>query len=153
VAVESTAEMRDAVAAALPSADVCVMAAAPADFGAREAADVKIKKQHAPDSIALVRTPDILADTRSARKPGAIVIGFALETNDVIENAASKLAAKGLDAIVANDATESGAGFAVDTNRVAILTRDGAREDLPLMAKSDVADALLDRVEKMIDGR
>jgi phosphopantothenoylcysteine decarboxylase/phosphopantothenate--cysteine ligase len=82
-----------------------------------------------------------------------VIVGFALETNDVIENGRSKLASKDLDMIVVNDATESGAGFGVDTNRVTLLLRDGKQEVLPLMSKSDVADAILDRVERLIDGR
>ena len=145
--VESTEEMASAVAAALPAADVLIMAAAPADFRPAVAATTKIKKRSEPKQVELVPTPDILLSTRDARKPGAIIVGFALETNDAVSNGRGKLAAKGLDLIVVNDATEAGAGFGVETNRVTILSRSGSEEDLPLMSKREVADAILDRVE------
>ena len=150
--VESTEEMASAVAAALPAADVLIMAAAPADFRPAVAATTKIKKRSEPKQVELVPTPDILLSTRDARKPGAIVVGFALETNDAVSNGRGKLAAKGLDLIVVNDATEAGAGFGVETNRVTILSRSGSREDLPLMSKREVADAILDRVEGLRSG-
>jgi phosphopantothenoylcysteine decarboxylase/phosphopantothenate--cysteine ligase len=153
VAVETTAELRDAVAGALPTADVLIMAAAPADFAVAHVADAKIKKASAPSSVALAPTVDILADTRSKRRPGCVVVGFALETDDAIANGRAKLAAKGLDAIVVNDARETGAGFAVDTNRVTVLFADGRVDELPLMSKVEVADELMDRVERMLDGR
>ena len=83
-----------------------------------------------------------------------MIIGFALETDDLLTNAARKLEKKGLDLIVLNDAKEAGAGFGVDTNRVTFLTRGGAEpERLPLMPKSAVADAILDRAEGLLDGR
>lgn len=153
VDVESTKEMADAVASSLETADVLVMAAAPADFRVATIADRKLKKAERPDSLSLEATTDILLETRAVRRQGTIVVGFALETNDVLVNAGAKLAAKGLDMIVANDATESGAGFAVDTNRVTIIDREGRSEALPLMSKTDVADAILDRVEARLDGR
>jgi phosphopantothenoylcysteine decarboxylase/phosphopantothenate--cysteine ligase len=145
--------MRDAVAAELPNADALVMAAAPADFRAAEPATRKIKKAARPDSLALTSTVDILASTKNARRPGMVTVGFALETNDVISNGRAKLEAKDLDLLVANDATEKGAGFSVDTNRVTILSRDGADEVLPLLPKADVADAILDRVARLFNGR
>ena len=80
-------------------------------------------------------------------------MGFALETTDALESGRSKLSSKKLDLIVVNDATEPGAGFGVDTNRVTLLTRDGGEERLPLMAKTAVADAILDRVETLLRGR
>ena len=82
-----------------------------------------------------------------------ITVGFALETDDVLENGAAKLDSKRLDLIVTNDAREPGAGFAVDTNRVTMLARDGTRTDLPLLQKTEVADAILDRVVELLDGR
>jgi phosphopantothenoylcysteine decarboxylase/phosphopantothenate--cysteine ligase len=82
-----------------------------------------------------------------------ITVAFALETNDVLANGRAKLEAKSLDLLVANDATEAGAGFGVDTNRVTILARDGSQEELPLMPKSEVADAILDRVARLLNGR
>lgn len=153
-ACESTEDMARAVSAALPMADVLVMAAAPADFKPAAPASAKIRKTSAPPPLELAPTPDILATTRPARRGDAVIVGFALETHDVLEHARGKLASKGLDLIVVNDATESGAGFGVDTNRVTLLDRDGGEDHLALMPKSDVADAILDRVETlMVDHR
>jgi phosphopantothenoylcysteine decarboxylase / phosphopantothenate---cysteine ligase len=150
--VETTEEMAQAVAEELATADALIMAAAPADFRAAEPASSKIKKSKAPRELALSPTPDILASTRGARRDGAVIVGFALETNDALEHGREKLAAKGLDLIVVNDATEAGAGFGVDTNRVSLLTRSGEVEHLPLLSKDDVADAILDRVEAVLRG-
>jgi phosphopantothenoylcysteine decarboxylase/phosphopantothenate--cysteine ligase len=130
------------------------MAAAPADYRPGEVASGKLKKTGAPRMLELHETPDILAATKAARRPGAVMVGFALETEDLLANAARKLETKGLDLIVLNDATEPGAGFGVDTNRVTFLTRGGDEpERLPLMPKSDVADAILDRAEALLNGR
>ena len=153
VHVETTEEMRDAVAREVAQSDVLVMAAAPADFRPSTLASEKIKKAGRPASIALADTVDILASTKNARRKGMVTVGFALETNDVIANASKKLAAKDLDLLVVNDATEAGAGFGVDTNRVTILSRDGDQERLPLLSKAEVADAILDRVTRRLDGR
>jgi phosphopantothenoylcysteine decarboxylase/phosphopantothenate--cysteine ligase len=144
--------MADAVRAALPAADALVMAAAPADFRPARVADDKIKKSSRPEPIALEPTPDILLSTRDARKPGAVIVGFALETRDAVGYGRAKLAAKSLDMVVVNDATEPGAGFGVATNRVTFVTPDG-EEALPLLAKRDVADAILDRVERLLVAR
>jgi phosphopantothenoylcysteine decarboxylase/phosphopantothenate--cysteine ligase len=153
VDVESTREMRDAVARELPVADVLIMAAAPADFAPANAAADKIKKDKGPSSIELTRTDDILVSTRDARKDGAVIVGFALETGSAVAEASRKLQDKGLDLVVANDATEAGAGFGTETNRVTLVHRNGDIEHLPLMSKRDVADAILDRVERLLDGR
>jgi phosphopantothenoylcysteine decarboxylase / phosphopantothenate---cysteine ligase len=153
VAVSSTADMRNAVAAALPTADALIMAAAPADFRATDVSDQKIKKGSASLVLSLEHTDDILASTRAVRKPGAVVMGFALETTNVESNASAKLQKKGLDFIVANDATEEGAGFGTETNRVVILSANGSRETPPLMAKTALADLLLDRVWRALDDR
>ncbi len=152
-AVESTGEMAAAVERLLPESDVLVMSAAPADFRPAETLNSKIKKANAPVSIALAPTADILVTTKHARREGAVVVGFALETNDALDNGRKKLASKDLDLIVVNDATEPGAGFGVDTNRVTLLSRDGTEERLALMPKTEVADAILDRVERLFDGR
>ena len=151
--VESTSDMAAAVEGLLPRCDVLVMAAAPADFRPMNVATSKIKKANAVAPIALVSTADILTSTKGARRANAVIVGFALETDDVVANARGKLASKDLDMIVLNDAREAGAGFVVDTNRVTFLMRDGSEEVLPLMPKSEVADAILDRVERLIDGR
>jgi phosphopantothenoylcysteine decarboxylase/phosphopantothenate--cysteine ligase len=148
--VETTEEMADAVAKKLPKADVLVMAAAPADFRPKDVATSKIKKTGKAPSVALEETPDILKSTAAKRKKGMIAVGFALETDDLKENAKKKLAAKGLDLIVANSAREPGAGFGYDTNRVTLFSAKGDTEELPLLPKSDVADLLLDRIEKML---
>ncbi len=149
--VETTQEMADAVRAELGSADVLVMAAAPADFRPATVAGAKIKKRgNAPDPVVLTENVDILSSTRNARKPGMIAVGFALETDDVLENATAKLAKKGLDLVVANSAREAGAGFGYDTNRVTIIGREGAPDALPLLPKSEVADRILDRIEALL---
>lgn len=150
--VETTAEMAAAVAAELPAADVLVMAAAPADFRVAEPAAHKIKKGTPPAPLALVPAPDILQTTRDRRKPGAVIVGFALETRDLVAAAKAKLDAKGLDLVVANDATEPGAGFGHATNRVTIVSAEG-EEPLPLATKADVADAILDRVAARLAAR
>jgi phosphopantothenoylcysteine decarboxylase/phosphopantothenate--cysteine ligase len=149
-AVETTDEMAAAVAAELPAADVLVMAAAPADFRPAAVAPQKLKRAAGVPPLELAPTADILAGTRGLRREGAVIVGFALETTDLEANARRKLAAKELDLIVLNDATEPGAGFGVDTNRVTLLRRDGDAESLPLLAKADVADAILDRVERLL---
>ena len=153
VAVMSTAQMRDAVAAALPTADALIMAAAPADFRSARVEAHKIKKGDASLVIELEQTEDILASTRVHRKPGAIMMGFALETSDLEAHAMAKMRRKGLDFIVANDALEAGAGFGTDTNRVTILSATGQPETIPLMLKTDLADVLLDRVWRALDAR
>ena len=153
VRVETTEQMRDAVASELPDADVLIMAAAPADFRASKIASEKIKKSSAPSALGLAPTPDILASTIDARRDGSIVVGFALETNDVIAHGREKLERKQLDLVVVNDATEKGAGFGVDTNRVTLLARNGADETLPLMPKQELADVILDRVVRLLNGR
>ena len=153
VHVETTEEMASAVDAELREADALIMAAAPADFRAADPARQKIKKGAAPSSLALAPTRDILAATRAARRPGAVVVGFALETADALRNGRGKLEAKGLDLVVVNDATEPGAGFGVDTNRVTILSREGGEHPLPLLPKTAVADEILDRVRELLDGR
>jgi phosphopantothenoylcysteine decarboxylase/phosphopantothenate--cysteine ligase len=152
--VETAEEMRAAVAAALPGADVLVMSAAVADFRPAEAAGEKIKKEDGGlPEIRLERTADVLASTRALRPEGCVVVGFALETTDLLRNGRRKLEGKGLDLLVLNDATEPGAGFEVHTNRVTFLLPGGGEEPLPLMHKGDVADRILDRVELILDGR
>jgi phosphopantothenoylcysteine decarboxylase/phosphopantothenate--cysteine ligase len=152
VPVESTADMCEAVRASLPTSDALVMAAAPADFGVPAPAAGKIKKGSGAPTLALAPTPDILLATRSARRPGAVIVGFALETGDPVPSAREKLQRKALDLVVANDATEPGAGFGGDTNRVTLVSADAA-EALPLLTKPQVADAILDRVAALLEAR
>ena len=146
VRVETTEEMSSAVNAAVATADVLVMAAAPADFRAAEVASAKIKKGSDAPTIELAPTPDILRESAPHMRAGSVRVGFALETNDGAANARHKLESKSLDMIVLNDALESDAGIGVDTNRVTILGRDGSAEDVPLMLKRELADIILDRV-------
>jgi phosphopantothenoylcysteine decarboxylase/phosphopantothenate--cysteine ligase len=143
--VESTDEMSKAVGRHLPETDVLVMAAAPADFRPASPSSDKIKRSTGPKSIDLQPTDDILRETRDKRKEGSLIVGFALETRELVANAERKLAEKGLDLVVANDALEPGAGFSGDTNKVTFVLPNGARESLALMSKAAVADELLDR--------
>ena len=146
-------EMSRSVADALPSADVLIMAAAPADFRPAAEAKEKIKKQRSAPKIELEPTEDILKSTISKRKKKSLIVGFALETTDGIKNAKEKLKAKDLDLVVLNNAKEPGAGFGVDTNRVTVIGRNGKEQALELMSKADLAEVLLDRVEEELRGR
>jgi phosphopantothenoylcysteine decarboxylase/phosphopantothenate--cysteine ligase len=146
-------EMSKAVAKALPSADVLVMAAAPADFRPTTEAKQKIKKGKSAPRIDLEQTEDILKSTIARRKKKSVIVGFALETTNGVSNAREKLTSKSLDLVVLNDATEPGAGFGVDTNRVTLIDRKGREEELQLMSKADLAELLLDRIERELGGR
>ncbi|MEP6550733.1 MAG: bifunctional phosphopantothenoylcysteine decarboxylase/phosphopantothenate--cysteine ligase CoaBC, partial [Gemmatimonadales bacterium] len=150
---ETVQEMAHSVAENLPTTDVLIMAAAPADFRPSVEAPEKIKKGRSAPKIDLEPTVDILKSTIAKRKKKSVIVGFALETSDGINNAREKLEAKDLDLVVLNDAKEPGAGFGVDTNRVTVLTRDGKQEALALMSKTDLAEILLDRIEEEIRGR
>lgn len=151
----TAAQMQAAVLETCREADVLVMAAAVADFRPTQVAEQKIKKTVDMTSLtlALERTPDILVSVKAARPDMPrlqVVVGFAAETQDLLTNAQAKLTAKGLDLIVANDVSASDAGFGVDTNRVTILDRGGRAEVLPLMSKSAVAEAIMERVAVLL---
>jgi phosphopantothenoylcysteine decarboxylase/phosphopantothenate--cysteine ligase len=146
VRVETAAEMEDAVHAAEASADVVVMAAAVADFRPARVAQRKLKKQAGVPEITLEPTPDILAGLGTRKRPGQTIVGFAAETDEVRQNAAAKLAAKGIDLIVANDVTAPGAGFEHDTNHVVIMDADGTEREVPLADKRAIARAVFDAV-------
>jgi phosphopantothenoylcysteine decarboxylase/phosphopantothenate--cysteine ligase len=146
VRVETAEEMNDAVQARRDTADFVFMAAAVADYAPAETADTKLKKGDDDLVLHLRRTPDILKGIGDHKRPGQTLVGFAMETDNAHENARRKLEEKNLDWIVLNDLTEEGAGFGPSTNRVTLLSRNGATEDLPLMPKPDVAEAILDRV-------
>ncbi len=150
VRVDTTAELHAAVATHLPAADLLVMAAAPADWRVAEPRETKHARADGPVALTLTPTADILSETRASRKPGAVIVGFALETGDPVARAREKLERKGLDLVVANDALEPGAGFEVATNRVTLLGRDGPATALPLMPKADVAEAILDAAEALL---
>lgn len=127
-------------------ADIIIMAAAVADYTPLETSASKIKKQEGELIVRLRRTPDILAELGKSKRPGQQLIGFALETDDVIPNARRKLESKNLDWIVLNNLRETGAGFGKKTNRVTLIGRNGTIEELPLMSKEKVAEAILDRI-------
>lgn len=145
--IKTTAQLGQAVQQALPTADVLFMAAAPADYRPTVPLDRKRPRQAGPLSVELEPTEDIWAATRPIRKPGALMVGFALETGQAVEKAAAKLAKKGLDLIVANDALEPGAGFEVDTNRVTIIDASGGKQVVPFGTKAEVAEAIVNAVE------
>jgi phosphopantothenoylcysteine decarboxylase/phosphopantothenate--cysteine ligase len=148
VDVESVEEMRDATLEAGGRADLLLMAAAVADFRPASSTPHKIKKTETDLNLRLTRTPDILSAVAALRKETGfprIVIGFAAESQNLIENARAKLVSKDLDLIVANDITAHEAGFAAETNRVTLVQRDGTVEALPLMSKTAVAEAVLER--------
>ncbi len=146
--VETAAQMHDVVMAEAPSADVVIMAAAVADFRPVTTAPSKIKKASGPPTITLEETTDILRALVGARRPGQTIVGFAAETDDVVDHAAAKLADKGVDLIVANDVSAPSAGFAHDTNEVVILTGAGERIEVPLADKRQVAAAVFDAVRR-----
>jgi phosphopantothenoylcysteine decarboxylase / phosphopantothenate---cysteine ligase len=146
VRVETAAEMDAAVRDAAAAADVVVMAAAVADFRPAEVAERKLKKQAGVPQIVLEPTVDILAGLGVSKRPGQTLVGFAAETDQVRQNAASKLAAKGTDLIVANDVTAPGAGFEHDTNQVVILDADGTEREVPLADKRAIARAVFSAV-------
>lgn len=145
VSVTSTEELYQAMLERFPQADIAVLSAAPADFTPVHVAEEKIKKQgDGMLTLMLRENPDIAATLGAQKKPGQILVGFAAETENAVENARVKLAKKNLDMIAANDVTMPGAGFDIDTNIVTFITKDGM-EALPMMQKRQVADALLDR--------
>lgn len=145
--IETTAELESAVRRALETADVLVMAAAPADYRPVEPSAEKRPRQDGALALPLEPTADILSATAAARRAGSVMVGFALETGDALSKGKAKLERKALDLIVINDALEPGAGFEVDTNRVAILGRDGTSMILPLQSKRETAEQILDAVE------
>jgi len=152
VAVESACQMRRAVMERVADSTVVIKAAAVADYRPVQRNDQKIKKQGERLTIELERNPDILAELgRLESRP--LLVGFAAETAELQAHAAAKLAAKNLDMIVANDVTQEGAGFNVSTNICQLLFRDGSSEPLPLMAKQELADLILDRVLGLLQHR
>jgi phosphopantothenoylcysteine decarboxylase/phosphopantothenate--cysteine ligase len=145
VRVETAAEMADAVLGRYAGVDVVVMAAAVADFRPKASAPEKIKKAGGPPEIVLEPTTDILAEL-GRKKSLQYLVGFAAETERLVEQAAAKMAAKQVDLMVANDVTAPGSGFEVDTNRAVLIAPDGTARELPQMPKIQLADAIWDRV-------
>ena len=148
VRVGTAEEMRRAVENAIPGSDALIMAAAVADYRPIKTAKDKIKKGKAGLTLELERTPDILGSVSG----NFIKVGFAAESSNVTENAKKKLKQKGLDFIVANDVTARDSGFGTDTNRAIIIDRKGKIESLPLLAKREVANRVLDRVAVLLLG-
>jgi phosphopantothenoylcysteine decarboxylase / phosphopantothenate---cysteine ligase len=149
VQVSSAVEMRDAVMENLNASTVIIKAAAVADYRPSARSDFKIKKQEGDLIIRLERNPDIISEV-GKKKGNRILVGFAVETENLLENARAKMMGKNMDIIVANDVTEEGAGFGYDTNIIKVLSADGEIESLPLMSKMEVADRILDKVRGKI---
>ena len=147
VPIRSAQEMYEAVMAAAPQADIVIKAAAVADYRPAVVADNKLKKKDGELSIPLERTRDILAALGESKRPGQFLCGFSMETEHMLENSRKKLEKKHLDLIAANNVKVAGAGFAVDTNVLTLITPDGVKE-LPLLSKDAAADALLDEIAR-----
>jgi len=145
VRVTTAEEMREAVLTRLADSHVLIMAAAVADYRPASFSPAKIKKGGGPLTLALERTPDILMEAARI-KEHRVHVGFAAETHDLIENARAKLEPKNLDLLVANDITEEGSGFEVETNRATLLWRDGSIEALPRMSKQELAEHIIQAV-------
>ena len=149
VRVETAAQMRQAVLEFFDEADIIIKAAAVADYRVREVADQKIKKNDDELVLVLEKNPDILFELGQKKKSGQILVGFAAETQHLLEYAKAKLEKKNLDMIVANDVSRKDAGFNVDTNVVKLLYRDGTVQELPVMTKYKLANELLNMVIKL----
>ena len=149
IGVESAAEMRDAVMEYFSEADIIIKAAAVADYRVRNVSDQKIKKNDEELTLVLEKNPDILKELGEKKRAGQILVGFAAETQNLLEYAKAKLEKKNLDMIVANDVSRKDAGFNTDTNVVKLLYRNGTIEELPIMTKHKLADELLNQVLKI----
>lgn len=149
VRVESTCDLYDAVTSRAPEMDVIIQAAAPADYRFANPSAQKMKKEAGkPLIFELVENPDIAAAVGAAKKPGQTLVGFAAETENLLDNARRKLDKKNLDMIVANDVSKPGAGFNVDTNIATLITREGLT-DCPLQSKAELAATILDKVMEL----
>ena len=147
IRVKSAEDMFEAVTARSAEQDIIIMAAAVADFTPVTVADQKIKKKNKNEgmTLELTRTKDILAHLGSVKPEGQFLCGFAMETENLLANAAEKLTKKNADMIVANSLRTKGAGFGTDTNIVTLLRREGSVE-LPILSKNEVADRILDQI-------
>lgn len=153
VDVTTAAEMAEAVLAAVDGADALLMAAAVADFRPAQAAERKIRRVGGPPSIFLEASEDILGKVMAQKKQNghpAVVVGFAAESHDLIESARAKLHSKGLNLIVANDILSKDSGFGSDNNRVTLLDADDTVQELAMMSKAEVAEVVVDRVERLL---
>jgi len=150
IRARSAEDMSQAVAQERENASVFIGAAAIADYRPAQRAEQKIKKTNDSITLTLERTPDVLSQVAASRSNGMLVIGFAAETENVIDNARAKLDNKNLDAIVANDVTRQDSGFDSTSNAITIITRDsGDAIELPVMSKSDAADSILDVIVRL----
>ena len=143
VQVRTAEEMGQAIQEHVTKADALVMAAAVADYRPTETAGQKIKKADDDLNISLAKTTDIL----KSAKGNFVRVGFAAESQNLVENAKAKVGSKNLDLIAANDITAEGSGFGSDTNKVTLIDRDLAVEELPLLSKYEVSNQILDRVK------
>ena len=148
--VETASDMEEAVMGHAAGADVVIMAAAVADFRPKVATGTKLHKADGVPELVLEPTTDILAELGRRRRPGQILVGFAAETDQVPERARAKLAAKGVDLMVANDVSAPRTGFDHDTNEVTIFGPEGESRRISLRSKVAVADAILDRVGALL---
>jgi phosphopantothenoylcysteine decarboxylase / phosphopantothenate---cysteine ligase len=153
VRVMTAEEMKDAIFEHADSMDVIIMSAAVGDYRPYQVAPHKMKKVAGELTLQLVKNPDILASLGRSRRQDVkqVLVGFAAETEHILENAREKLIQKNLDFIVANNLMETGSGFGTDTNHVKILDRNGVVEDLPPLSKDEVAARVLDRVEALLE--
>ena len=154
IEVETAKQMLDAVMKEFPESDALIMSAAVADFRPKDVAENKIKKEGGIPQIELEATEDILkavAGLRSEAKRKQIVVGFAAESQDLLQNASNKLQSKKLDLIAANDITADDAGFSVETNRITLLFADGRSESLSLMSKTEAAEVIVERVAALLE--
>jgi len=145
IKVESAIQMRDEVMAYASQAQIIVMSAAVSDYRPKEISQQKIKRGQNSMTITLEENPDILAELGETKKSDQIIIGFSMETENLIENSRKKLEKKKADFIVANDVSREGAGFGTDTNIVTFIDSSGQINELPQMSKYDVANAILDK--------
>ena len=146
VPVQSTEDLLESMTVLCPEQDVVIQAAAPADYRPERPAEQKLKKQgDGTLTLHMVSTPDVARSVGQAKKQGQTLVGFAAETQNLTEHALDKMRSKALDMIVANDVTQSGAGFDVDTNIVTLITRDRVCQ-LPLMKKTEAAELILDEI-------
>jgi phosphopantothenoylcysteine decarboxylase/phosphopantothenate--cysteine ligase len=154
VNVETAKQMLEAVLTESADADALIMAAAVADFRPKKAAGNKMKKRDGIPQIELEETEDILktvAVQRSGKKRPYIIMGFAAESRDLLENASEKLKSKKLDMIAANDISSEDAGFGVDTNRITLLFANGKQEVYPLTSKSEVAEIIMKHIATLLE--
>lgn len=149
VDIISARDMYDAVISRADRQDMVIKAAAVGDYRPAETAPEKLKKGEGELTVALARNPDILAELGRRKHPGQLLCGFAMETQNLLDNAADKLRRKNCDMLVANSLRDKGAGFGTDTNVATLLFADGRRETPPLMSKEDLADIILDRLLAM----